>query len=165
MLYLIDGYNVTRSDPATRELSLEDQREALIRRLRARGVQMLGPGRIVILFDARDAAFGQRVDAGPVEVHYARSGSADDAIVKAVSGVSGKVVVVSNDRELADRARVHAQGGIEVRPASAAYESAGLGSDRRGKRPRPPRDTGLPAGANKITEELKKLWLSESEEE
>ena len=83
MLFLIDGYNVTRSDPATRMLSLEEQRDALARRLATRGASLLGAGRIVIVFDGVDGVgIAERV--GPVEVRYSRGGqSADDAIVAA----------------------------------------------------------------------------------
>ena len=42
---LIDGYNVTKGDPATRECSLEEQRTSLMRRLRARRDTLLGAGR------------------------------------------------------------------------------------------------------------------------
>jgi predicted RNA-binding protein with PIN domain len=163
MLLLVDGYNVTRSDPATRDLALGEQRDALVRRLRARGSQMLGKGRIVVLFDGAEGVGGSAIDASPLTVLYARTGTADDAIVTAVRGTSQKVVVFSNDRGLAERVRAHATGEVEVRPASECYEDAGTGSRRRGRRPAPPRDAGLPAGANKITEEMKKLWLADEE--
>lgn len=163
MLLLVDGYNVTRSDPATRDLGLDEQRDALVSRLRVRGSQMLGKGRIVVLFDGAEGVGGSATDSSPLTVLYARAGSADDAIVTAVRGTSQQVVVFSNDRGLADRVRAHAAGEVEVRPASACYESAGRGAKRRGRRPAPPRDAGLPAGANKITEEMKKLWLVDEE--
>jgi hypothetical protein len=51
MLFLVDGYNVTRRDPATAALSLQDQRESLAARLRVRGRELLGAGRVVIVFD------------------------------------------------------------------------------------------------------------------
>lgn len=163
MLILVDGYNVTRSDPATRELELEEQRDALVARLRARGPQMLGRGRIVVLFDAVHGARGGSENSAPVTVVYARTGSADDAIVRAVSGEDGKVVVVSNDQGLLDRVRIHARGVVDLLPASACFESAGRGKDRKGRRLSPARDVGLPPGANKITEELGRIWLEEED--
>lgn len=163
MLLLVDGYNVTRSDPATRDLALGEQRDALVTRLRARGSQMLGKGRIVVLFDGAEGVGGSATNAAPLTVLYARTGTADDAIVNVVRGSAQKVVVYSNDRGLAERVRAHAPGEVEVRPASECYESAGTGSKRRGARPAPPRDVGLPAGANKITEEMKKLWLTDED--
>ena len=163
MLFLVDGYNVTRSDPATRTLDLADQRDGLVSRLRARGPQMLGAGRIVVLFDGSGGTGGHSADTAPITVVYAREGTADDAIVRVVSGVTEKVIVVSNDRGLLDRVRVHARGEVEARASSACYESAGKGQARKGKRPAPRRDAGLPSGANKITEEMKRLWLPDEE--
>ena len=51
MLFLVDGYNVTKGDPATCSLSLEAQRDELVARLRSRGEQLLGRGSIVVVFD------------------------------------------------------------------------------------------------------------------
>lgn len=163
MLFLVDGYNVTRSDPDTRRLGLEGQREALTARLRVRGRQLLGEGRIVVLFDAAEGAGVSSSDASPVTVLYSRAGSADDAIVRAVSGATGKVVVVTNDSGLVDRVRVHAAGEIEVRPSRVCFEAAVGVRSRRARRGGIARDVGLPSGANRITEELKDLWLKDDE--
>ena len=51
MRYLVDGYNITRRDPATASLPLCEQREALLVRLATRGADLLGVGPIVIVFD------------------------------------------------------------------------------------------------------------------
>jgi hypothetical protein len=149
MLYLVDGYNVTRSDPATRGLSLEEQRAALSRRLAARGPTLLGRGRIVIVFDgAQGAGTGERI--GEVDVRYSRSGqSADDAIVSAASGASGDIVLVTSDNGLAARVRDHLGKSVQVLPRPKARKKpSGVA-----------RDEGLPKGANLITEEFKKIWL------
>jgi hypothetical protein len=157
MLYLVDGYNVTRSDPATRGLSLEEQRVALSRRLAARGPTLLGRGRIVIVFDgAQGAGTGERI--GEVDVRYSRSGqSADDAIVSAASGASGDIVLVTSDNGLAARVRDHLGKSVQVLPRESCFEDA-----RPKARKKPSgvaRDEGLPKGANLITEEFKKIWL------
>lgn len=163
MLFLVDGYNVTRDDPATRTLPLEAQREALVRRLASRGPAMLGQGRIVVVFDASGGVSSGPESLGPVEVRFARSGTADDALVHCVEHSSEQVVLVTSDGGLVARARGMARCGLEVRPRDACFESAGQGAARRDRGPRPPRDVGLPDGANRITEELKRLWLDGSE--
>jgi hypothetical protein len=158
MLFLIDGYNVTRSDPATRMLSLEEQRAALARRLATRGASLLGPGRIVIVFDGADGVgIAERV--GPVEVRYSRGGqSADDAIVAAARATTEGIVLVTSDNGLADRVRDHLGKSVAVRPREACFEDARPAhGPRRGGRVA--RDAGLPKGANRITEELKGIWL------
>ena len=159
MLYLVDGYNVTRRDPATSALSLLEQREALERRLRVRGRDLLGQGRIVVVFDG---AGGLGLSTGgdvPVELVYAHGRSADDEIVRIAAGATGKVVVVSNDRELLDRVQAHAGARFEGRDAGCCFEAA-RGTTRKAKaRGSLARDGGLPRGANAITRELKDLWL------
>ncbi len=161
MLFLVDGYNVTRSDPATRSLTLEEQRLALSRRLAARGETLLGSGRIVVVFDGVEGA-GRTERVGQVEVRYSRGRTADDAIVAAARGISGGVVLVTSDRGLADRVRDHLGRSVEVRPREVCFE--GTRPSKRGRNGSVRRDVGLPKGANRITEELKELWLDGDEQ-
>lgn len=165
MLLLVDGYNVTRRDPATASLSLEAQRDALVARLRTRGRELLGSGRIVVVFDGEH---GPGFSAGgevPVEVVYAHSRSADDEIVRIASRAASPVLVVSSDRAVGERARQAATVNVEVRDSSACFEGARGASRARGRGARGSiaRDEGLPRGANAITRELKDLWLSEED--
>ena len=51
---------------------------------------------------------------------------------------------------------------VEYRDAAACFDRAD-GPRRGGKRERIARESGLPKGANDITSELKKLWLSEDD--
>jgi predicted RNA-binding protein with PIN domain len=150
MRYLVDGYNVTRRDPATSRLSLEEQREALAARLAVRGADLLGRGAIVVVFDGRSGG-GADSRRGSVEVRYSRDESADDLIARLAA--RGDVVVTS-DGGLADRVT---GVGARVVPAETCLE---------GRRPRPrggrfaAASAGLPPGANEITRELKELWLT-----
>lgn len=156
MRFLIDGYNVTRADPRTRDLALEQQRDALVRRLAARGADLLGRGPVTVVFDGVAGSTGQ-AGQGQVSVRYARSPeSADDLIVKLVT--AGDTTVVTDDRELAERARVR---GAEVLSSATCFEQA---SARKvsGRRYRAA-SAGLPPGAHEITRELKDLWLKDGE--
>ena len=167
MLFLVDGYNVTKGDPATHELSLEDQREALVARLRVRGARMLGAGRIVVVFDGEShASTGAGMSAGshPIEVVYSKGTTADDAIVERAARAAGQAIcVVSSDRELARRVRERVGAPVDVRPREVAFESA-RGTAPADKRRRGVwRDHGLPPGANRITEEMKRHWLKDEE--
>ena len=161
VLYLVDGYNVTHSDPATRDLDLESQRDALVRRIGARGRALLGAGRVVVVFDGA-GHHGGSVAGGPVEVRYSRSGqTADDVIVALAASEPGSVTIVSSDRGIAERARVHGgPGAVTVWPRERVFEHAGArrghGRDQRGLGGS---TVGLPKGANRITQELKGLWL------
>lgn len=169
MLYLVDGYNVTRSDPATRDAPSDDQREALVGRLRAHGARMLGHGSIKVVFDGVPGEGRVPVaHPGPVSVTFSRDESADDVIVRHAMKATERVVVVTNDRELAHRVRVHGPAGLTVRGADCCFEQAASMQPRSARgsstsRGSIARETGLPRGAADITRELKELWLDENE--
>ncbi len=88
---------------------------------------------------------------------------ADDEIVRRCAGATGRVVVVTDDLRL--RARISQDVGrhVEYRDGSSVF--AETLQDRVAHVSRAPvaRDAGLPPGANKITEELKDLWLTEDD--
>lgn len=156
MRFLVDGYNVTRSDPATKELTLEQQREALVGRLAARRRDLLGDGEVTVVFDGVAGGCGG-TGRGAVEVRYARSPeSADDLIARLAA--RGGVTVVTSDGGLARRVK---STGAAVVPSATCFEGA-RGRRRRGGR-YPASTAGLPAGANEITRELKDLWLKDEE--
>ncbi len=73
MRYVVDGYNVTKRDPATARLSLEGQREALVARLAARGEGLLGSGPKTVVFDGVPDAGVGTFRRGSVEVRFSRS--------------------------------------------------------------------------------------------
>jgi predicted RNA-binding protein with PIN domain len=161
MLLLVDGYNVTRSDPATCDLPLFEQREALVARLRVRGRDLLGKGRIVVVFDGKEGPALSTGGAVPVEIVYAHARSADDEIVRIASAAAEKVVVVTTDRALAGRVSALLGERFEARDGNCCFEAA-RGKARSTARGRGAvaRDAGLPRGAAAITRELKDLWLS-----
>ncbi|MBN1192927.1 MAG: NYN domain-containing protein [Coriobacteriia bacterium] len=152
MRFLVDGYNITKSDPASKDLPLRDQREALASRLAVRGADLLGREPIVIVFDGAEGG-GSEARRGQVEVRYARGETADDMIVRMVTGGD---TVVTSDRGLAERVSA---AGARVLGADACFE--GRHVRRTGRYPA--RTAGLPNGANKITEELKSIWLDDEE--
>ena len=159
MRVLVDGYNVTKRDPATRDLSLEDQRHALEVRLKAKSRALLGTTDYLIVWDG---AGGKGVVHGSsVKTTYTRMPTADDSIVKRVRSSKQRLTVVTSDNGLADRCRQAADFGVDIKPSSILFESAdahALKKKGTRKKARMTRDVGIPAEANKINEELKKLW-------
>jgi hypothetical protein len=156
MLFLIDGYNVTRADDATRRLLPDDQRLALMRRLAARGRGLLGAGRIVVVwdkgFDAEDE------DLGVVEAVFSLGEIADDVIVRMAEAEDGRVTIVTADRELKSRVRERKGRSTVTLPVSTLFESAPQTHAKR----RPAQRAaygGLPEGHAAITRELEKVWL------
>lgn len=156
MRFLVDGYNVTRRDPATRALALADQREALVARLAVRGADLLGRGTITVVFDGRSGggADGRR---GPVEVRFSRDESADDLIARLSDATADGVTVVTSDGGLTARV---SRPGVTVIGAETCAEGR---KARRSRGRYPASSAGLPPGANKVTEELKRLWLDDGE--
>ncbi len=126
---------------------------------------MLGAGRIIVVFDGEGGlgvSSAPGAGSAPVEVRFARDESADDLIMRIAADTTGeRVCLVSSDADLAERVRVHGAGGAEGRGREAAFESAGRGRARKGRTRYPTSSAGVPAGGNKITEELKKVWLAE----
>lgn len=154
MRYLVDGYNVTKRDPATSRLTLEQQREALVARLAVRGGGLLGTGSITVVFDGVPEAGAGTSRRGAVEVRFSRLETADDLIVRMAAG--GDATVVTSDTGLAIRVGGE---GARVLGAEVCFEAR---TSKRGAR-YPAGSVGLPPGANKVTEELKKLWLDDEE--
>lgn len=165
MLFLVDGYNVTKSDPATRGLTLEQQRAALVARLKSRGRDLLGNGAIIVVFDGDAAQASQQADTYPVTVEFSRGQSADDAIVRvAARSPRDQVCLVTSDRGLADRVRAQLGARVDVRERSVVYDGAKRRSAKRRAGGDVANEAGAPPGANRITEDLKKIWLAEDEE-
>lgn len=157
MLFLVDGYNVTRADAATRNLLPDDQRLALMRRLAARGRGLLGAGRIVVVWDKGLNAGDESLPG--VEAVFSLGEIADDIIVRMAERESGPVTIVTADRELKSRVRERKGRSTLMLPCETLFDSAEQTHAKR----RPARREahgGLPAGHEKITAELEKEWLS-----
>ena len=81
------------------------------------------------------------------------------------AGTEGALTLISSDRELRDRVRVAAEGPVTARGCSTLFESKYRSAPRRRSRRRFPASTaGMPKGANRITEELKSVWLDDDED-
>lgn len=156
MLFLIDGYNVTRADEATRHLLPDDQRLSLMRRLGARGRGLLGVGRIVVVWDKGFNAGDESLHG--VEAFFSLGETADDVIVRVAEGESGAVTIVTADRELKSRVREHKGRSTVTLPTSTLFEEA---EQTKAKRRSPARQAhgGLPRGHADITRELSDVWL------
>jgi predicted RNA-binding protein with PIN domain len=161
MLLLVDGYNVTMRDPATSGRTKERQREELLARLRVHAGRLAPGGTVAVVFDAHGALGSTSSSDGPVKAVYVDN--ADDEIVRRCCGAIGQVVVVTDDLRM--RARISQDVGrhVEYRDGSSVYAETIAGASRTSRKTPFAREAGLPAGANKITEELKGLWLGEDD--
>ena len=156
MIFLVDGYNVTRSDDATRRLLPDDQRLALMRRLATCGRGLLGSGRIVVVWDKGFNA-GEESLTG-VEAVFSLGETADDVIVRMAERESGPVTIVTADRELKSRVREHKGRSTVTLPTSTLFEGAEQSHVKR-RSAQHQAYGGLPKGHADITKELKDVWL------
>ena len=103
---LIDGYNVTKAEDGFGDLHLPAQRNRLIDEVARLGVKYeVVP---TIVFDGSDVAPGtRRRKKLPVKVEYSKADEiADDHLIARLRGLPpDPVIVVTNDRELQERAR------------------------------------------------------------
>ena len=101
---VVDGYNVTKSEGGYGDLPLERQRERLVDEVRS--LVARGGVPTVIVFDGSEVVPGAaRRMRGGVAVEYSKpSESADDHIVALLEATGGPAIVVTNDRDLQDRA-------------------------------------------------------------
>ncbi len=117
---LVDGYNVTKAEGGYGDLALEVQRDRLLESLEKLAVRKGVPTRVV--FDGAEVARGiSRRSKRRVQVEYSRAGeTADDHLVARLEELPpDPVVVVTNDRELQERARQH---GATVAASSQLLE-------------------------------------------
>ena len=165
MLHIIDGYNVPKSDPATKALPLEDQRHALESRMRMNARALIGTTDYLIVWDG---AGGVGVaHAADSHARFTRMNTADDSLVERVRHESRRVCVVTNDRGLIDRCKNTAKHGVEIKPSRTLFNDAlmfqALQDDGPATRPRKQAkksngEPGIPSFANEINRELKELW-------
>jgi predicted RNA-binding protein with PIN domain len=164
MFHVIDGYNVTKRDPATRELSLEDQRHALEARMRTRARTAIGTTDYLIIWDG--AGGKGIVHANSNHVRFTRLDTADDAIVARVREENRRVCIVTSDNGLVRRCKSAATQGVEIKPSDILFEDAplfaALKPETTGKQPRHRKSSnaepGIPPFANEINQELKNIW-------
>lgn len=160
MLFLVDGYNVTKSDPATRDLSLEQQRHALAARLAASAGSVLGRGRVVAVFDAREQlGLTDEVHRGVAMVY---APDADTEIVARCARAGRQVTVVTSDMRLRMRISQDVGRWVVYRDASVMFAGATVSAPPPSARPAG--DAGTPAHADEITKELEELWCKEDNE-
>jgi predicted RNA-binding protein with PIN domain len=108
VMLLVDGYNVAKADGGFGDLELEQQRDRVVQGVNnlARRKKIYG----IVVFDGAEVPAGiRRQPRGPVTVEYSKKGeTADDHLVALLESLpSQPVILVTNDRELQDRAAVH----------------------------------------------------------
>ncbi len=148
MIYYIDGNNV-QGESMRWERATVDGGDALIQDVSLWADQR--GKRVVIFFD------GHAVDsrAGTIQIKYPQSSrgeaTADDTIVNAIasSGEAGNIIVVTDDRELQQRARAAGAGDVksanDFRSEMKLFTREGATEIDDGEHPEPPTDPAATA--------------------
>ncbi|MDA3962661.1 MAG: NYN domain-containing protein [Planctomycetota bacterium] len=135
---LLDGHNILHQHPEFRRFMLDEPE----RGRRALEQALQGTARCHLFYDGGPGGAASRTHRRGLDIHYSGAGSADDAIVAALRAGGGSGCdVVTDDRELAGRARAHgarvlAVGGF-IRNVHAG-DANGEGADDPQRGPPPP---------------------------
>jgi hypothetical protein len=150
--YLIDGYNITKSDPATKTFPLEQQREILESRLRTQSKTLLGASSSYTLVWDGSGGVGVVHDKDP-NTAFARTQSADDYIVQMVKKDGLHIGLITNDANLIARGKeAIGRGTLTVLPSSRLFEAiTARKKTNQDKSDQMSRNIGLPSGADDIT--------------
>lgn len=142
--------------PALGELSLEAQRESLIRFLEIRRPQGSSRNDVTVVFDGREDVFGGGLP-GPVRVIFSKTGTADHVICRIVEErPKENWVVVTDDREI--QFAVKAAGARIMKVA--AFLEKGKGPAPKSGKPASPKNGLNTRQQMKINDELKNIWLN-----
>ena len=154
LVYIIDAFNLIHKVPELKASGTPHR--ALIGYLRRRRLTGSSNNRVIIVFDGNMVSDIGRVESG-FEIFFSGQGSADDIIKSKVSGIKGKseVIVVSDDRQIRDSIR--SQG------ARALHILEFVKSKTKKKKEPDTKDISYSL-QQEITEELRKIWLSEHRE-
>jgi hypothetical protein len=152
--FIIDGYNLIKHRSFIAPAGIHDSRFALIQFLRTEKPCGSPKNKVTIVFDGYSGDFSLRDIE--FEVIFSCDTSADEKIKKLVenSVAPGSLVVVSDDRQIRDFARLCSVATLKVEeflkppPKKRGFQKAGQ-----------EKAVLSYSAAHKINEELKKIWL------
>jgi predicted RNA-binding protein with PIN domain len=161
LFYIVDGYNVIKRSGFFCNLPLRQARERFFMFLEDRRPHGSVRNRLAVVFDGSAQVFGFKENR-TFEIIFTAGGSADEKIKEMVRADKGPrhIVVVTDDRELGYAVRSQ---GARVMACADFLKSSGTGK-RQGRSVG--READLKNALNivqreKITQELKSLWLKE----
>lgn len=162
--YIIDGYNVVKQVSFLSGRKLSSGREGLVRFIERYSPQGSKRNEVTIVFDGKAEVVSPKMKTD-IRVIFSKSESADDVIKRMIEKASNprQYVVVSDDKAVAFYCRSIGAKWLEVKDFIA---NTGLKKTPRKKSCYKPELKELPEDiADKITEDLKKLWVKNDEKE
>ena len=153
--YIIDGYNIIYSDDKFLSKTLEGKRNNLINFLSDKRPQGSSKNKTIVVFDGREEYPGdtrarKSVFRG-IDIVFSVGRSADEEIVEIASSCRNQIIIVTDDkgiRRMAACGNVRFMGCVEF-ISKAKPVNHGISESKREKL----------KDANKINEELKKIWF------
>jgi len=163
--YILDGYNIIKSLDALADLSLEQGRESLLKRINTARPQGSARNQVTVVFDGREDIWGAVTGArGQVKVIFSSGESADDCIKRMVeaAGKVKNIIVVTNDGGITSYVRRLGAKTMGVQDfllplSSSDKKSSGRGSRMQAKGGR--EKVVSQTAACRINREFEQIWL------
>lgn len=161
--YIIDGYNVVKQVSFLTGKKLRSGREGLVRFIERYRPQGSKRNEVTIVFDGKADVESPKMKTD-IRVIFSKNESADDVIKRMIEKAANprQYVVVSDDKAVAFYCRSIGAKWLVVKDFIA---NTGLKKPQK-KSSYKPEPKELPQDvADKITEDLKKLWVNNDEKE
>ncbi|MFH1092918.1 MAG: NYN domain-containing protein [Candidatus Omnitrophota bacterium] len=162
--YIIDGYNVIKQVTFLTGEKLRAGREGLVQFIERYRPQGSKRNEITIVFDGKAEVVGYSMKTD-IKIIFSRNESADDVIKRMIEKVSnpGQYVVVSDDKAVVFYCRSIGAKWIAVKDFIG---NTGIKKTPQKKSSYIPESKELSQDiADKITENLRKLWVKDDEKE
>ena len=158
--YIIDGYNVIKQVTFLSGKKLRDGREGLVRFIEQYRPQGSRRNQVTIVFDGRAEVLSPEMKTD-IRIIFSRNEEADDVIKRMMEKAAnpGQCIVVSDDKAVVFFCRSVGAKGQSVKDFIA---NTGLKKKPRKKSAYKPESKELSQDiADKITDDLKKLWVKD----
>ena len=162
--YIIDGYNVIKQVTFLSGKKLRTGREGLVQFIEQYRPQGSKRNEVTVVFDGKAEIVSPSMKTD-IRVIFSRNESADDVIKRMIEKASspGQYVIVSDDKAVVFYCRSIGAKGLSVKDFIA---HTGLNKKPRKKSSYQPESKELSRDiADKITQDLKKLWVKNDEKE
>ena len=165
LYFILDGYNIVMRLPElfqkSDRLSFEASREGLVNFLSTYRPQGNVRNPVTIVFDgyAEMKLNWGRLRQEAIQIIFSEQESADDRIVSLIGKAAREMIVVTDDRELSLRVRDRGARVVSIKEFVAKLvdkqkKVSGAHEEKEGKL--------TPQEEQKITDELKKLWIKKT---
>jgi predicted RNA-binding protein with PIN domain len=154
MYYLLDGYNIIT---ISKKMDIDSERDKLITFVR--NSKKLFKHTVIIFFDGSSPFTSNISSSKNCKVVFTWEKSADDAIIDFIIKHKNpkEIIVVTNDRELQNKSKAN---GCRIETNEQFYFR--ITSPPKKIKPKGHSDKKIPSNAQKITEELARLWLKKT---